>query len=56
MTDDLVLEARWLNVEWLLSSDMDSIRNVLDDTDIYLLDTEQLDDFVEAIEQLKLEL
>ena len=55
VTDDLVLEARWLNVEWLLSGDMASIRNVLDDTDIYLLDTGQLDDFVEAIEQLKLE-
>lgn len=49
VTTDMTFEARWIDTQWLLTYDMDSIRNVIEDTDLILFDPDELDGMYEAL-------
>ena len=49
VTSDMTFEARWIDTQWLLTYDMDSIRAVIEDTDIILFDPDELDGVYEAL-------
>ena len=49
VTEDMTFDAMWIEGTWLLERDIESINKVIDDTDIFMFDPDDLEGLYEAI-------
>lgn len=49
VTEDMTFDAMWMEGKWLLEHDADSIKKVIENTDIFMFDTDDMEGLYEAI-------